>query len=193
MINVHIIASKKNVVSNIEQLRKMSEIIRAQGHVVMDDWIEVTYDLRVNKKDALEAIDWASIYTSNLENIAKADVIIAEATYDTFGVGYQVAIAAQQKKPILLLRNGNAEVDAFAMGIVDSWVRREIYDENTLEEKLTKFLNENDITVKDMRFNFFIDRQIYNYLRWSSLKSGKTKAEVLRELVNREIDKNDPS
>jgi nucleoside 2-deoxyribosyltransferase len=192
MINVHIIASKKNVLNNIELLRKISTIIRAKGHVVMDDWIEVTYDLRVNKKDAIESIDWASIYTDNLENIAKADVIIAETTYDTFGVGYQIAIAAQQKKPILLLRHDDAEVDSFAMGIVDSWVQRAIYNEHNLDDILQKFLDENDISVKDMRFNFFIDRQIYNYLRWSSLKTGKTKAEILRELVTREIDKNEP-
>ena len=40
-----------------------------------------------------------------------------------------------------------------------------------------------------MRFNFFIDRKIYNYLRWASFKTGKTKAEILRDLVENEIEK----
>ena len=54
-----------------------------------------------------------------------------------------------------------------------------------------KFLNENDIQSKDMRFNFFIDRKIYNYLRWAAFKTGKTKAEILRDLVQNEIEKQD--
>jgi hypothetical protein len=62
------------------------------------------------------------------------------------------------------------------------------YNEKNLEGIMREFFVENDIQTKDMRFNFFIDRPIYNYLRWTSLKTGKTKAEILRELVEREID-----
>jgi nucleoside 2-deoxyribosyltransferase len=191
MINVHIIASQRNVVNDIETLRKISDVITGEKHSVLDNWVEVTYDLRVKQNAKGEALDWASIYASNLENIAKADVIIAETSYDTFGVGYQVALAVQQKKPVLLLRHKKATLDAFARGIVDSWVKFSEYDEDNVDAIIKHFLDENDITTKDMRFNFFIDRQIYNYLRWSSQKTGKTKAEVLRELVVREIDKKD--
>jgi len=54
---------------------------------------------------------------------------------------------------------------------------------------LEKFMVDNDIQSKDMRFNFFIDRKIYNYLRWAAFKTGKTKAEILRDLVETEIEK----
>lgn len=193
MINVHLLASKKNVLNNIDVLRKIISIIEEQNHKILDNWVEATYDLRVNKKVESGEIDWSALYKANLENIAKADVVIAETSYDTFGAGYQVAVAIQQKKPVLLLRDDKADIDTFAMGIVDSWVKRERYNETNLEEIIKKFLDENDISTKDMRFNFFIDRQIYNYLRWTSLKTGKTKAEVLRELVVNEIDKDTQS
>ncbi len=191
MINVHLLASKRNVLNDIDTLRKISNIVTTRKHNIIDDWVEATYDLRVNKNSQGDAVDWASIYTGNLETITKADVIIAETSFDTFGVGYQVAAAVQQKKPVLLLRREDAEVDAFATGIIDSWVQKAVYNDGNLETTIGRFLDENDIAVKDMRFNFFIDRQIYNYLRWSSQKTGKTKAEVLRELVVREIDKNE--
>jgi predicted DNA-binding protein len=58
-------------------------------------------------------------------------------------------------------------------------------------EKILPFLEDNNISTKDMRFNFFIDRPIYNYLRWAALRTGKTKAEILRELVQREIKNKD--
>lgn len=191
MINVHFITAKKNVISDIETLRKISNIIGEQKHRMLDNWVESAYDRRVNQKDDGITGDWAEIYKSNLENIAKADVVIAETSSDTFGVGYQVAVAAYQKKPILLLRHESAQMDSYATGVIDPWVQRATYNDDNLESVLKKFLDENDIVTKDMRFNFFIDRQIYNYLRWSALKTGKTKAEILRELVTREITKDE--
>lgn len=192
MVNVHLLASKKNVLNDIESLRKIIDVIKQQGHTIVDNWIDETYDLRVGNKDegGIKDIDWTSIYTANLQNIAKADVIIAEASFDTFGVGYQVAVAVQQKKPVLLLRSENSDTDTFAMGVADSWVERQTYNDQTLGSIIEKFLDHNEISNKDMRFNFFIDRHIYNYLRWAALRSGKTKAEILRSLINHEIDRN---
>lgn len=191
MINVHFIAAKENVIDDIATLRKIKEVIKGREHKIVDDWIDHAYDLRVKKKNPSETADWTSIYRKNLENIAKADVVVAETSYNTFGVGYQIAVAAQQKKPILLLRHETSKSDVFSTGIVDSWIKSTVYTQDSLEPILKKFLEENDIKTKDMRFNFFIDRQIYNYLRWSAFKTGKTKAEILRELVAREIDKTD--
>lgn len=187
MINVHLIASKSNVSEDIESLRSISRVIANKGHHIVRDWVESAYSRQIDDKGT--PVDWMQIYTSNLETIAKADVIIAETSYNSFGVGYQVAVAVQQKKPTLLLRHEGVEADAFATGIVDSWVQRVTYNEESIDSAIEKFLLENDISTKDMRFNFFIDRGIYNYLRWSALKTGKTKAEVLRELVQNEIEK----
>jgi len=190
MINVHLIASKKNVLQDIVTLRRINDIVKKDGHDILDDWIEVAYDIRV-KQDRSD-VDWPGIYRASLENIAKADVVIAETTFDTFGVGYQIANVVHQKKPVLMLRHENAaEEDAFANGIVDSWVQRETYNNDNLAIVIGKFLEENDIATKDMRFNFFIDRPIYNFLRWTALKTGKTKAEILRELVMHEINNKD--
>lgn len=52
-----------------------------------------------------------------------------------------------------------------------------------------EFLEENVIDTKDLRFNFFLDRPTYNYLRWMSSKTGKTKAEIVRSLLQKEMNK----
>lgn len=182
MINVHLIASKSNVANDAKGLETIAQLISAKGHRVARDWVDAARD--GGNKDK----DWAEIYQLNLETIAKADVVIAETSYNSFGVGYQVAVAIQQKKPTLLLRREDADKEAFATGVVDTWAQRATYNDDTLDGIVDKFLNENDIATKDMRFNFFIDRPIYNYLRWSAMKTGKTKAEILRELVQREIE-----
>lgn len=189
MMKVHLIASRSNVSENFESLQRISQIITKNKHEIARDWVESAHS-RLTKKESTQA-DWSEIYQLNLETIAKADVVIAETTHNSFGVGYQVAVAVQQKKPTLLLRRDDADSDVFATGIVDPWVKSISYNKENLDEIVHAFLEENDITTKDMRFNFFIDRKIYNYLRWSSFKTGKTKAEVLRELVVREIEQRD--
>lgn len=187
---VHLITSKKNLDQTIPYLRRIVNAIHEKESILARDWIEPAY-IRYSKESQgakRPPVDWKSVQKDNLEAIAKADVIITEATETGFGIGYQVAYALQLKKPVLILRNANANLDSFASGLDNVNVTYREYDENTLEKYVEAFLSENDISTKDMRFNFFIDRPIYNYLRWASLKTGKTKAEVLRALVQKEID-----
>ena len=185
-MKVHLITSRGTLENYEKYLRKAMNVIHAENHTFASNWIDEA--LKWMHTNDYSNADWKSIYRSNLENVAETDVVIAEASFENFGVGYQVAAAVQQKKPVLLLRHGEVDGNAFATGVEDGWVRQETYDEDNIDTIIKKFLEENDIATKDMRFNFFIDRPIYNYLRWAALKTGKTKAEILRELVQREIE-----
>jgi hypothetical protein len=187
-MKVHFITSRGSLENDVTTLRAVTKFIKDSGHILASDWIDIA--LERLRGDSLDA-DWKSIYKTNLENIAETDVVIAEVSHENFGVGYQVAAAVQQKKPVLLLRHTSVGKDAFVTGVEEGWVQYKEYSERTLESILSKFLEENDISTKDMRFNFFIDRPIYNYLRWASFKTGKTKAEILRSLVQQEIEKKD--
>lgn len=188
-MRVHLFTSWSTIDEREEDLRAIMKVITSHGHTLATDCIQASRKLRENPD--VKEDDWVKVYKQNLEDIAKSDVIIAEASSNSFAVGYQVASAIHQKKPILILRRSDTVGRVYAEGVVDNWVIHQKYGKslNDLEEIITEFLNDNDIQTKDMRFNFFIDRPIYNYLRWTSLKSGKTKAEILRELVEREIDR----
>lgn len=58
-----------------------------------------------------------------------------------------------------------------------------------LEKAVSVFLDDNNIVTKDLRFNFFMDHKIHTYLRWVSYKTGKSQSEIVREVLNREIDR----
>lgn len=188
---VHLITSKKSLGETLPYLRRIITAIHNKESSLARDWVEPAYVRYARQANDTKRppVDWKAVQKDNLEAIAKADVIIAEATVPGFGVGYQVAYAVQLKKPVLILRHIDANKDSFASGIDNVNVQYKEYDDETLEKVIGDFLDENDISTKDMRFNFFIDRPIYNYLRWSALKTGKTKAEILRELVQNEIEK----
>lgn len=185
-MKVHFITSRPSLEKDINLLRRVVQVIKSTGHTIAHDWIDDAFDREIKSKTPVD--DWNAIYKENLGAIAQADVIIAETSYENFAVGYQVAVAVQQKKPVLVLRHAEADKNAFVTGVDDGWVKHVGYSEGTIDDAVKKFLQDNDINTKDMRFNFFIDRSIYNYLRWSSLKTGKTKAAILRELVEREIN-----
>lgn len=187
-MKVHFITSKQNLENEINVLRHILRIIEDNNSSIAHSWIEDAYKNEVEAGKPVD--DWNAIYKNNLAAIAKADVVIAETSYENFAVGYQIAVAIQQKKPVLLLRHATANKETFVTGVDDGWVQHSEYkDQEHLTEILAKFLHDNDIQSKDMRFNFFIDRKIYNYLRWASFKTGKTKAEILRDLVENEIEK----
>lgn len=183
---VHFAASRYEIDKNIGHLRYVVESIHENGHTLAQDWIEPAYNSRLKHGDA--SIGWTEAYQDSLEAINKADVVIADTSIRSFSVGYQVAMAIQMKKPTLVLNHEGANDSYFASGIQVGVAYKE-YNSGNIKNLIQDFLKENDIQAKDMRFNFFIDRPIYNYLRWAAYKTGKTKAEILRELVAREIDK----
>jgi len=189
---VHIVSSRDKMVENIDSLRALAEAVHEEGHQLARDSIEPTYQSALKQPDLLH-LDWAGVHKDSLDAIHKADLIIADSTIPSFSVGYQVAVAIQMKKPILILNREGITDSPFPSGI-EVGVVYKAYNEKNLKGIVTEFLKDNDIQLKDMRFNFFIDRPIYNYLRWAAFKTGKTKAEILRELVVKEIDKsNDPN
>jgi hypothetical protein len=182
---VHIVGSRHKIIENIDHLRRLVQSVHEEEHTLARDWIEPTYS---SAKKGNTELDWVLVYKDSLDAINKADVIIADSTIPSFSVGYQVAMAIQMKKPILVLNKEGVKDSPFASGI-ETGITYAAYNEKNLKDVIRGFLQENDIQTKDMRFNFFIDRPIYNYLRWTAHKTGKTKAEILRDLVLREIDR----
>lgn len=187
---VHFIATGTSLDTNIDNLRAVVDTLQKNGHTLAKDWIETAYNDLQKGVDS-NTLSWQSIIEEDFEAIAKADVIIAEVSHDSTAIGYQIATAIHQKKPTLLILQEGARVPPFTWNIPSAFLSRIEYTKENLVAQITPFLQDNDITTKDMRFNFFIDRPIYNYLRWSALKTGKTKAEILRELVQREIENKD--
>src|SRR5690242_19912871 len=187
-MKVHFAASKQDIQSNIKYYRQIVQAIHNHGDSLTQDWLEPSYELASSGREYTE-LDWNVIYRDNMEALAKADVVIVDNTVSNFSVGYMVAVGLQHKKPTLILFRDKAIEGTMASGMDESLVTFKEYNKDNVESVVAEFLEKNNIETKDMRFNFFIDRPIYNYLRWASYKTGKTKAEILRELVSKEIEK----
>lgn len=187
---IHFIASKSNILKDYEYLKAITNTVRDLGHGFAREWLDEEYAFALSGKKH-ETIDWTVVNKENMEALSRADLVIAEASAKSFSTGFQVANAIQQKKPVLILTRNNALQGTFGSGIAPDFVDSKQYTLENVQDVISDFINGNNIDNKDLRFNFFIDRQIYNYLRWAAYTTGKNKSEILRELVLREIRNKD--
>lgn len=186
---IHFIGAKSWIEQEADYYRKVIACIKTEGHTLATDWVEETYRLARKGKFEQDLVDWGKVDREDTAAMSKADLVVVEVSKKSFFVGYKVAQAVQMKKPTLALYRNNLFPGASTLQESTDLVYSREYNDSNLQGILNDFFEENTIHTKDMRFNFFINRQIYNYLRWASLKTGKTKAEVLRELVEKEIGK----
>lgn len=190
---VHFVASRSNIEKDIEYFREINKTILDSNHKLTRDIVEPIYKLVTSGKyeQKAEEIDWKKLNKENTEAITKADLVIAEVTARSFSVGYQVALAIKEKKPTLILaRKGHLKA-TFRSGLSSDFVKKvaEYKDKEGLHKIVNDFITENSIGPKDLRFNFFMDRKIYNHIRWIAYKTGKSKSEIIREALLRDIDR----
>lgn len=186
---IHLTGSTINIEEDISYLRRISKAIVENDGTLARDWIEAAYHRAMADDYNPEENDWEAIVDESIDAIGKSDVVIVEASSYTFSQGMQAAIALQQKKPVLIVSRSSLK-GRFVAGYKSRDLRVvEYQSEKELDNIVSQFIRDNTISTKDLRFNMFIDRPIYNYLRSVSYESGKNKSEIIRELINREIRK----
>lgn len=185
---IHFAGSTQNLQESIGNFRQIIDSIHKDGHVLARDWIEPSYSLLQNPSK-FEEIDWDEIYKQNIDAVSTADLMIADATYDSFGVGFLIAVAIQQRKPVLVLIKKGSREGMILRGLHGGSIIKATYTDENLQQVVDKFIKAHTIKHKDLRFNFFLDSKLHSYLNWASHQTGKTKAEIVRELIEREASK----
>lgn len=187
---VQIIGNANNLPEDLPFYHSVLETIHDDGAVVARDWISAAQN-RINKNIVRDEtkIDWDDVHKENSEAINRSDIVIIEATNYGFQEGFYTSQALQQKKPVLLITRENIR-GRLVHGIKNKLLTVSHYDSHDdLKKIVNKFIKSNTISTKDLRFNFFIDRHIYSYLREVSYETGKNKSEIIRELLEEEIDR----
>jgi hypothetical protein len=191
---IQIIGNSKNFDEDLPFYQAIMEVIHSSGAVIARDWIAAVQNRREKGTHRPRTeIEWDDVHKENEEAISRADIVIIEATNYGFPEGFYTSQALQQKKAVLLLTRENIR-GLLVHGIKHKLLTAQHYDDKeSLTKLVNKFIKANTIATKDLRFNFFIDRQIYGYLREVSYETGKNKSEIIRELLEQEIDKQDQS
>ena len=83
--------------SDAQLYEEIIDCIKAYGEVLTE---HVGYQSLTEEGDDLES---SSIYARDIQWLSSADILIAEVTTPSLGVGYEVANAVQLNKPVLCL------------------------------------------------------------------------------------------
>ena len=125
-------------------------------------------------------------------NIRECDALIAEATDGTAAIGFHVALALNEKKPILVLRKKGGS-SKLAHGPFTSGAHKSIsYREYETEEDITRFVDQfiEEARQKiDSKFILILPREIDKYLNWVADFRRMHKAQIVREAMEVQMKK----
>src|SRR6478672_2301094 len=98
---VHLTGGTRNVKIDLQYFREMADVIHQAGATIAHDWHESasTTENKISDDD----FDWQNVYDNCISAIERSDVLIIEATSYSFFQGYQLLMALQQRKPVLLV------------------------------------------------------------------------------------------
>jgi hypothetical protein len=184
---VHLTASTHKLDDDLPYLRRIVEATYDVGAVLAYDWIKPYEAIRHTIKH--EDIDWKVANEANADAINRADIVIIEATTFSFSQGYQAGLALHAKKPTLVVSRLSLATNPISRMKNKYLTIKEYTTEAELEKVVSKFIKSNIIATKDLRFNLFIDRKTHNYLRDYSYETGKNKSEIIRQVLLREIER----
>lgn len=127
----------------------------------------------------------------------KMDCIIIEASQSDQEIGYLLAYTISQKKPLLYLyKKGTPEKVAFGYLTkknTPDFLRMASYTIQDLQQKVLQFIDEVGMgkglrEKPTIKFTLRITSQMERYLDWKSKRKKKTKADFLRNILERMIE-----
>jgi hypothetical protein len=188
-MKVHFSASLRDLDKHFETYELIEKTIKTNGHEIAKEWLK-EYRQRSTNRIHFSDKQWEDISSATLSAVQSADAVIVEASVPSFSMGYISAIALSRKKPLLMLFNSQPQ--PYILDSNNSLRRAEVYrNVDELQKAVASFLKDVDVDGNNLRFNMVLDREVYNFLNWESVNSGKTKAQIVREVLKERIRRKD--
>lgn len=119
--------------------KKIVNYLKAHDHQVLTE--HVIYDNVLELENKLSS---TSIFERDIQFLTQCDVVIAEVSNPSLGVGYEICHALQLKKPTLCLFEKHIFVSRMIIGNTSPFMNLGGYkDEATLFKLISEFLDKN--------------------------------------------------
>lgn len=127
-------------------------------------------------------------YNEAYKEIKRCDLFVAEVTYPSANVGYEIALALDAEKPVILLHQ-NHNLAIFDLIHADDYsdqLNVIKYTEASLDKKLTTLLESLNGS-KDKRFTLLLPPYILNHLSKVAKKQKMPRAVYIRKLIEKDM------
>lgn len=120
--------------------------------------------------------------------IRACDLVVAETSYSSIAVGYEITTALSMSKKVLLLHLPG-KYSPLLEGVRDPNLTIVEYTEDNLETKLVDALKAIEKNA-DVRFNFFIPKSLLAHLDWAVVNQRINRSEYIRGLIEKDRKRN---
>lgn len=173
------IVGKKKHLSNY---LKIIEVIKKKKFSIISDHIIKTTEAKIHLETKEERLK----FSAQLEKwISSSDFLIAETSFPSISVGYEISIALKLGKPVLILFN-EGEAPSLLAHHKDEKLVCEKYSLETLKDIIDDFISYIQGT-EETRFTFFITPEIALHLEDISKKEKMPKSVYLRKLIEKDM------
>lgn len=134
-------------------------------------------------------IEFDKIYKNVIAKINNSDIFIADITYASGGIGYQIYHAFYQKKPIIIIytENKRSNPSMVIRGIKSKKVKIIKYiNLDDLEDNLIKTLNKTKRQLKT-RFNLVMNNKNYVFVEKMAKNNNISKTQYINNLIRKAI------
>lgn len=170
--------------------KNIRDILTKEGHQILEygpDAYNNPEELAQRSDDEIK-----DSYNQLNKYLKSCDVLIAEISQPSSGLGYEISQAVTLKKPVLILKYDKAQFEPLStiQGSKSNFIKYKTYNERTLEGLVKSFLSDAKDLV-DTKFILIIPPEIDRYLEWNARERGKAKAEVTREAIERSMNEDE--
>lgn len=164
---------------------KIVDHIKKRGNTVIADHILKPTEHEVSMGTREERL----AFHNKLEKwIYSCDGIVAETSFPSISVGYEISLALRVGKPVLILYS-EGEPPSLLAHHKDEKLLCEHYNVPQLPTILDDFLHYIQ-SKSDLRFTFFITPNIASYLDGIAKKNKLPKSVYLRKLIEKDMEEN---
>lgn len=173
------IAAKNQYISNY---RTIIEYLTARKHTVIADHIlnATESEIRISKRE-----DRIHFHDKLEKWIKSCDFMIAETSFPSISVGYEISLALRVGKPVLILYSEGDPPSLLAHHKDDKLIC-EKYTVATVKHIIDEFIQYIE-GKNDLRFTFFITPDIVAYLDDISKREKVPKSVYLRKLIEKDM------
>jgi hypothetical protein len=162
----------------------ISKILKDAGHKVDDVFLHIS-----KEEDRKETqTDSKHVYDYVIDHIRAADIFIAEMSYRSAPVSYQLTYALDHNKPSLyLVEKGKGSMPhAIFQGNPSKYLAIKEYTLDSVEHILRDYLKYSKGLLM-RRFNFLLPAELDEYLGIKAAMERTSKGEYLRGLIEQKI------
>lgn len=178
-MNIYFTASIAGKKHYLENYRKIISILKDKGHQVVSDHIINSESHQI----LLETKEQRLVFQEQLNRMIKeADCVIAETSFPSISVGYEISLSLHKGKPVLMLYSDSNNPPSLLAHHKDEKLICERYSPGSLKDIIEDFLCYTE-NAEGIRFTFFLSSDLNDYLTEISRSHQIPKAVYIRKLI----------